>query len=106
MLSLPSRRKRVSSVRPDRTASAIRCSPSRPRRSPSCEAFPLKEARRALTRALDLLVMGAGAGIVSAIECVETQCTRRFAEDCATADFAEAQADEIKSLLGKTYLEG
>ena len=49
--------------RPERMASAIRCSPSRPRRSPGCAGLPLKEARRALTRALDLLVMGAGAGM-------------------------------------------
>ena len=58
--SLPSRRKRVSRAMPERTASAMRCSPSMPRRSPGCEAVPLKEARKVLTRALDLLVMGVG----------------------------------------------
>ena len=65
MLSLPSLRKRVWRVKPERMASPMRCSPSMPRRSPGCDAAPLKEARRALTRALDLLVMGADGGIVA-----------------------------------------
>ena len=59
MLSLPCRVKTVPKFMPALSASAMRCSPSIPSRSPGWGAFPLNDARSAFTRAFDLLVIGA-----------------------------------------------
>ena len=64
-----------------RMASSMRCSPSRPRRSPGLRGF-------AAERGAQLLDAGVGAAGDGRAEAHPTQCTRRVADDRAARSFA------------------